>query len=289
MMEEERKTTILKAEESDGIPNPDVVITVEESDLLVKDESLIEGQDFIMFRDILKKVQNAGNPKVELTVLRKLIVSEEIITKFKGKLLALRYLQLASLEESLGGNSAASYANAAQHYGYALIHDQSAKYYEKAIEEANEGTFTNDVMDRVIRSGRREYESARDSAGSSRLFIHHCDFKRKNSNFTKKIGYGFLKYIANYGESPMRVAINALFTIVVCAIIYRVTGINSSDGVIYSCSASIYFSVVTFTTLGYGDFAPLMGIGRFVAALEAVLGLFFSSLFLVTLVRRYGR
>lgn len=43
-----------------------------------------------------------------------------------------------------------------------------------------------------------------------------------------------------------------------------------------------YFSVVTLTTLGYGDLAPAENVGKSLAALEAFVG----SVFLVTLVAR---
>ena len=51
----------------------------------------------------------------------------------------------------------------------------------------------------------------------------------------------------------------------------------------------LYFSVVTFTTLGYGDISPL-GIARGFAALEAILGFIFTPIliaaFIVVLQRR---
>ncbi len=48
---------------------------------------------------------------------------------------------------------------------------------------------------------------------------------------------------------------------------------------------SLYFSTVTFTTLGYGDFHPV-GIGKFFAALEAALGLMFFGAMVAKLTSR---
>jgi hypothetical protein len=50
----------------------------------------------------------------------------------------------------------------------------------------------------------------------------------------------------------------------------------------------LYFSVVTFTTLGYGDFVPTNWL-RWVAGLEALVGACMMSMFIVTIARRIIR
>ena len=49
-----------------------------------------------------------------------------------------------------------------------------------------------------------------------------------------------------------------------------------------------YFSVVTFTTLGYGDLTPL-GLSRALAATEAFIGSFTLALFVVVFVKKMTR
>jgi len=49
----------------------------------------------------------------------------------------------------------------------------------------------------------------------------------------------------------------------------------------------LYFSAVTFTTLGYGDYRPRPGPWRLVAGAEAFAGVFLMSVFVVTLAHRY--
>jgi hypothetical protein len=53
-------------------------------------------------------------------------------------------------------------------------------------------------------------------------------------------------------------------------------------GVQESTSSFMYFSVVTLTTLGYGDLSPVTDIGRFFSITEAIIG----QVFLVTIVAR---
>ena len=56
-----------------------------------------------------------------------------------------------------------------------------------------------------------------------------------------------------------------------------------------SFGACLYFSMVTFTTLGYGDLYPNPGFPRALAAGEAVLGMILMSLFTVVLARKFIR
>jgi len=50
----------------------------------------------------------------------------------------------------------------------------------------------------------------------------------------------------------------------------------------------LYFSVVTFTTLGYGDIIP-HGLARPIAAFEAFAGSFTMALFVVVFVKKMTR
>ncbi|NJN82937.1 MAG: two pore domain potassium channel family protein [Caldilineaceae bacterium] len=51
---------------------------------------------------------------------------------------------------------------------------------------------------------------------------------------------------------------------------------------------ALYFSVVTFTTLGYGDIQP-HGFARFLVSVEALLGIFLISLFVFVFCRKMIR
>jgi hypothetical protein len=51
---------------------------------------------------------------------------------------------------------------------------------------------------------------------------------------------------------------------------------------------SVYFSVITFTTTGYGDVTPRCPFTRTIAGLEAASGVVLVSLFIFALTKRYG-
>jgi len=67
------------------------------------------------------------------------------------------------------------------------------------------------------------------------------------------------------------------------AIIYKHTGLIGPDCEKFDLSwSALYFSIITWTTVGYGDFRPTPA-SRPYAALEAIAGLIFMGLFIATL------
>ena len=110
----------------------------------------------------------------------------------------------------------------------------------------------------------------------------------------------FIDMLCGYGEKPENVIRFSLSLIICCAICYFLFGVSYDNTVLQlnfdnsfsqNLSAllnSIYFSVVTFTTLGYGDITPI-GLSRLIAAIEAFCGSFSLALFVVVFVKRMTR
>lgn len=106
--------------------------------------------------------------------------------------------------------------------------------------------------------------------------------------------------ICGYGEDPKRVISFSLAVVVGCAFIFCLTGIAHGDNVyafhlqdtliedLRTLAYALYYSVVTFTTLGYGDMVAL-GWGKAVCALEAFVGVFLNSMFLLTFAKKMIR
>ncbi|MCW7551404.1 pentapeptide repeat-containing protein [Endozoicomonas gorgoniicola] len=106
--------------------------------------------------------------------------------------------------------------------------------------------------------------------------------------------------ISGYGEKPRRVISFAAGLIILFSFIYLLFGVQEGERLIqYSPDQSflvnartwldtLYYSVVTFTTLGYGDITPV-GISRLFAALEAFTGSFSMALFVVVFVKKMSR
>jgi uncharacterized protein YjbI with pentapeptide repeats/voltage-gated potassium channel Kch len=142
----------------------------------------------------------------------------------------------------------------------------------------------------------------------------HSNLK-KIKDFGKWVWSCFCNAIYGYGERPWNVIISAGLIIVIFALLFSSIGISkpeiielntttiqqnpgniadlTSEGllknnVIKNFPDSLYFSLITFTTLGYGDFRPLEGLGRILAGSEAFIGAFMMALFVYTFARRTG-
>lgn len=128
--------------------------------------------------------------------------------------------------------------------------------------------------------------------------------RRPNWKYIRSLGsYSknlVLDYSSSYGEKPVKIAGWTVFSIIIPAAIYALTrGLRNSAtqntvsvenaGTINLISDSLYFSVVTFTTLGYGDFQPTGAITRTIASLEALAGVFLTGLFIYSLGKQVSR
>jgi len=67
---------------------------------------------------------------------------------------------------------------------------------------------------------------------------------------------------------------------------FRETGLPASDGI--SRHSLLYLSLVTLTTLGYGDVLPVSQPARMLAALEAVTGVLYIAITVARLVAAYS-
>lgn len=117
---------------------------------------------------------------------------------------------------------------------------------------------------------------------------------------TKRFYSKVVDMFCGYGERPIRVVMFSLIAIITFGVLYSVIGIHDG-GVVMKLQAKhsfsenlmqlltcLYFSVVTFTTLGYGDLIPF-GLSRLLAAIEAFIGSFTLALFVVVFVKKMTR
>jgi len=126
-------------------------------------------------------------------------------------------------------------------------------------------------------------------------FKKEKDMERKGSchfnTLHKWLWSCFLNGLFGYGEQPVKVIISAIIIILIFTFLFMGSGISSS--IIGSSTSKkfldcVYFSVITFTTLGYGDFRPLEGWGRLFSGTEAFIGALMMALFVYTFARRTG-
>ncbi|WP_018248814.1 potassium channel family protein [Orenia marismortui] len=133
----------------------------------------------------------------------------------------------------------------------------------------------------------------------------YVEFK-KNKLLADKgnIGYYIKKFlfqtIGDFGTNPKKVACSMFGAIIIFSMLYYLPSIfdyqliggnNLGNSYIYSNEIvkSIYYSVVTFLTIGYGDIHPLNLFGMIISGFEGFIGLFLMSYFTVSFVRKVLR
>jgi len=99
----------------------------------------------------------------------------------------------------------------------------------------------------------------------------------------------FSSWMWGHGERPQRTVIFGGVFILLAAALYT-QGYFVKDGQLVrpDLGESIYFSVVTFTTVGYGDLTAV-GFNRIVVIFEAFAGILLSPIFITGLCRKYLR
>mgnify|MGYP001157305053 FL=1 len=149
---------------------------------------------------------------------------------------------------------------------------------------------------------RQRYESSGMTDTAGQFFYNGMVCKRMQmpkwsvNRFWSKL----VDIICGYGEDPLRVIGCSLAVVIGCALIFCLTGM-SHGGNVYAFNFEItiaedlrtfgfalYYSIVTFTTLGYGDMVAL-GWGKGLAAMEAFIGVFLNSIFLLTFAKKMIR
>jgi hypothetical protein len=125
---------------------------------------------------------------------------------------------------------------------------------------------------------------------AGKFFYRETEARRKAQSWKKKplqkLWSWVLRILCGYGEKPERVAISAAVVIFGLAAAYCLWGSFSSS----AFADTLYYSVASFTALGYGQWAPQpTGWAKGVGAAEAVLGVSMMALFLVTFTRKMIR
>lgn len=94
----------------------------------------------------------------------------------------------------------------------------------------------------------------------------------------------FLKWTCDYGRSVSRWTLWAIAVMVFYAGIFYL----SRDGIkgCESFTDAIYFSVITFTTLGYGDIVPITTITKLMVMTEVLVGYVMAGLLVAILAKR---
>ncbi|MDA0525005.1 pentapeptide repeat-containing protein [Methanococcoides alaskense] len=189
------------------------------------------------------------------------------------------------------------------------------------IREASqeETAFEWKTLEGIYRRLKQSYQKSGNYEISGEFYIQEMECKRKQLGFLgRKFWNIFYRRFCLYGERPYNVILVSFITIIMFAISYLFCGIEFTGSKLLQIQPSyinydlslnyfglqwlkanihlvyndfilcIYTSLITFTTLGYGDVHPI-GWSRLFASIESAIGIFVTALFIFVFTRRMIR
>jgi len=165
---------------------------------------------------------------------------------------------------------------------------------------------------RVLKENFRNLGQYDDEDKAYRWFIYHKIRDEVDFNYSNTVGSKIKKIIKNpsfpfkwlfyeqmglYGTSPLRVVLTMAVVIVLFSIAYLPSTSLENIGLsknlplwVIGVINSIYHSIITFLTIGYGDnyIRPSL-LGRALSGIEGFAGLFLMSYFTISFVRKVLR
>ena len=134
-----------------------------------------------------------------------------------------------------------------------------------------------------------------------KVFIREMIVKRKQmSKFSPlRIASKLAHITTGYGEKVWNIFYTALGMIICCAFLFGFTGvlyknsilgffgdIEKFGGIINVFGNLLYFSMVVFSTVGFGDIVPINALGKSVVIFEGLLGTLILSILIIALYKQ---
>jgi hypothetical protein len=181
-----------------------------------------------------------------------------------------------------------------------LIDERAADADEKEIAEYSEAATWSyrQIEDLFSRNA--------DPVPTTKYFVREKDTRRKVAwelrNYFRAVKMEGSRWVMLYGTSPARVIGTSALVILLCAMLFPLTGgiqeTGAQTSITYTLEQpedtaypvlltvflkSLYFSVVTFATLGFGDINPVGSFARFLAGMESLIGTLLMALLVYVL------
>jgi len=166
-------------------------------------------------------------------------------------------------------------------------------YEEKQMKDKDVNLFYNE-LETIYRDLKQNMQNHGDYTTAGEFYYREMKMRRKGTETKKKrLWLELYRGLAGYGEKPERTAFSSIFTILIFALLYWIFECLQYPAqnltLLHQIKYTVYFSFVTFTTLGLGDIHPVNDWGIVLICCEAIIGAFLIALFVVVFARKMMR
>jgi len=165
---------------------------------------------------------------------------------------------------------------------------------ERALIEKQTEAFYQ-LVDGYLKTLETLYDKKGFAVAKDRSHADKMRFRRRSAHFSGRhmvhAGHLFLEHSSNYGHSFLRWGITVGLFICVFSVIFAVidyvAGWQGFYGLLHTNPFDyFYFSIASFTTVGYGDIVPLTNAGKIIAGFESLLGYLMLGVFITLIQKR---
>ena len=130
------------------------------------------------------------------------------------------------------------------------------------------------------------------------FFIREMIVKRKQFNkfSLQRIGSKIIEITTGYGEKLSNIVFTILGIIIICMLLYGIEGVSYQDKILgffsddFSMLSTIgnlfYFSVVVYSTVGFGEMVPIGPLGKSVVIFEGIIGGLILAILIIALYKK---
>ena len=138
------------------------------------------------------------------------------------------------------------------------------------------------------------------------FFIREMTVKRKQFNkfSLKRIGSKIIEITTGYGEKLKNIVFTILSIIIICMLFYGIEGVRYSDpiygeriigffsddiekfGLLNTIGNLFYFSVVVYSTVGFGEIVPIGILGKSIVIFEGIIGGLVLAILIIALYKK---
>ena len=181
--------------------------------------------------------------------------------------------------------------------------NETQAYQAQSQGRPDEAQASFEEAEEIYRVLRRAYDGAGRFEQAGGFFSREMKMRRmlmprfSGGRFWSKL----VDVFCAYGESPPRVIVSAMTLNLVVAVIFFLCGVNGPNGPLRLDPAlgvlanvemylnCLYYTVVTFTTLGYGEITPPTLFTRHLASTHAFAGAFMMAMFVTVFGKKMTR